>query len=188
MDEHDLWSLSGTELARLIRQRKVSASEVVASVLKRIGDVDPTVNAYCTLSERASSDAAAADEALRDGKALGLLHGVPVSVKDLVLTEGLRTTFGSKLYADYVPMEDDIVVERLRKAGAIIIGKTNVPEFGYHGVTDNFLFGPTRNPWDPAMTAGGSSGGAGAAVAAGMGSLAVEIGRASCRERVCLAV
>ena len=173
MDGDDLWSLSGTEQARLIRQRKASASEVVASVLKRIEDVDPTVNAYCTLSERASSDARAADQALQDGRDLGPLHGVPVSVKDLVLTEGLRTTFGSKLYADHVPIEDDIVVERLRKAGAIIIGKTNVPEFGYHGVTDNFLFGPTRNPWDPAMTAGGSSGGAGAAVAAGMGSLAV---------------
>ena len=103
MDGDDLWSLSGTEQARLIRQGKASASEVVASVLKRIEDVDPTVNAYCTLSERASSDARAADQALQDGRDLGPLHGVPVSVKDLVLTEGLRTTFGSKLYADHVP-------------------------------------------------------------------------------------
>ncbi len=173
MSEGELWSKSGAEQARLIRQKKVSARDVVASVLKRIETVNPKLNAYCVLSDRALADAAAADQRQQQGGEVGPLHGVPVSIKDLVLTKGLRTTFGSKLFADYIPDEDDIVVERLRQAGAIIIGKTNAPEFGYHGVTDNYLFGPTRNPWDVAMTSGGSSGGAGAAVAAGMGSLAI---------------
>ena len=173
MNDRELWSMSGAQQAGLIREKKVSACEVVASVLKRIEDVNPKVNAYCAVSVRAADEAKAADKALRQGDEVGPLHGVPVSVKDLVLTKGLPTTFGSKLFSDFVPVEDDIVVERLRRAGAIVVGKTNVPEFGYHGVTDNLLFGPTRNPWDLNMTSGGSSGGAGAAVAAGMGALAV---------------
>lgn len=173
MSTSELWSMSGAQQALLIRQKKASSSEVLSSVLKRIEEVNPKVNAYCTVSDRAAEEARAADSCLGRGESVGPLHGVPVSVKDLVLTQGLLTTFGSKLYSDYVPVEDDIVIERLRRAGAIVVGKTNVPEFGYHGVTDNFLFGTTRNPWDVNMTSGGSSGGAGAAAAAGMGSLAV---------------
>jgi aspartyl-tRNA(Asn)/glutamyl-tRNA(Gln) amidotransferase subunit A len=173
MSDPELWSMSGAEQARLIRQKKASSRDVVESVLNRIDKINRDVNAYCVLSDRAIDEAVAADQALQRSDDVGPLHGIPVSVKDLVLTKGLRTTFGSKLFSDYVPKEDDVAVERLRQAGAVIIGKTNVPEFGYHGVTDNFLFGETRNPWDVNMTAGGSSGGAAAAVAAGMGSLAI---------------
>ncbi len=107
------------------------------------------------------------------GEPLGHLHGVPFSVKDLVFTRRVLTTAGSRLFADHVPEEDAVVVERLKGAGAILVGKTNTPEFGHKGVTDNPLFGITRNPWNPELTPGGSSGGAGAAVAAGLGPLAV---------------
>ena len=115
----------------------------------------------------------AAEVEVMTGEELGPLHGVPVSVKDLVFTRRVLTTGGSRLFADHVPEEDAVVVERLKGAGAILLGKTNTPEFGHKGVTDNPLFGITRNPWNPAMTPGGSSGGAGAAVAAGLGPLAV---------------
>ena len=107
------------------------------------------------------------------GERVGPLAGVPVGIKDLVATKGIRTAMGSKAYEDFVPDEDDIVVERLKAADAIIIGKTNVPEFGYSGVGHNPVFETTRNPWNPAMTPGGSSAGSGAAVAAGMGPIAV---------------
>lgn len=173
MNEIDLWSLSGAAQASLIYKNEVSALDVMTSVINRIAKMNPKVNAYCTVSARALDEAKEADKKQRRGDRLPPLHGVPISVKDLVPTKDLLTTFGSKLFSDYVPAEDDIVVERLRRAGAIIVGKTNTPEFGYHGVTDNFIFGVTRNPWNTRMTAGGSSGGAGAAVAAGMGSLAI---------------
>jgi aspartyl-tRNA(Asn)/glutamyl-tRNA(Gln) amidotransferase subunit A len=173
MSEVDLWSLPGAEQARLIRKKEVSAIDVMTSVLNRIAEINPKVNAFCTVSARALEDAQEADRKQSREDRLLPLNGVPVSIKDLVLTKDLLTTFGSKLFSNYVPDEDDVVVERLRRAGAIIIGKTNVPEFGYHGVTDNFIFGVTRNPWNTQMTAGGSSGGAAAAVAAGMGSLAI---------------
>lgn len=106
-----------------------------------------------------------------NGEEVGPLHGVPVSVKDLVLTKGIRTAFGSKAFENYIPEEDDISVERLRQAGAIIIGKTNVPEFGYRGI--NKVFGIIRNPWNTDLTPGGSSGGSAVAVVTGMGSLTV---------------
>src|SRR5919198_1429705 len=107
------------------------------------------------------------------GDHLGPLHGVPVSIKDIVVTRGVRTTRGSKLYEDWVPDEDAPLVERLKSAGAIILGKTNTPEFGWKGVTDNLVFGPTRNPWNLERTPGGSSGGASAQVAAGLGPIAI---------------
>jgi len=168
-----IWAMSGAEQARAIRERRLSAREVTAAVLERIAVLNPLLNGYCTLAEDAATEAAAADAALQRGETVGPLHGVPVSIKDLVLTRGMRTTFGSKLYEQYVPDEDDVAVARLRTAGAIVIGKTNVPEFGYNALTDNLIFGPTRNPWHTALSAGGSSGGAAAAVAAGMGSLAL---------------
>src|SRR5262245_45028402 len=108
----------------------------------------------------------------RSSAALPPLHGVPVSIKDLTQTKGLRTTWGSKIYADHVPAEDDLIVQRLKAAGAIVVGKTNTPEFGAGGNTFNAVFGATRNPWDPALTCGGSSGGAAVALATGMGPLA----------------
>jgi Asp-tRNA(Asn)/Glu-tRNA(Gln) amidotransferase A subunit family amidase len=162
-----------TELAAAIRARRLSPSELTTAVLERIRAVNPTVNAFCTVAEDAARAAAkAAEAAVMSGAALGPLHGVPISFKDLTPTAGLRTTFGSKVFERHVPEEDATVVERARRAGAIVIGKTNTPEFGSKGVTDNRIFGATRNPWKLDRVAGGSSGGAAAALAAGLGPLA----------------
>ncbi|MGW3626889.1 amidase [Streptomyces sp. NPDC000880] len=169
----ELWELTAGDQARGIRAGEFSAEELMRSVLGRIEEADPEINAFCTLNERALADARAADEALAGGAATGPLHGVPFSVKDLIPTAGVRTTLGSTAYADWVPDQDDVSVERMRAAGALLLGKTNTRELGYGVVTDNALFGPTRNPRRPDRTAGGSSGGSAAAVAAGMGSLSL---------------
>ena len=171
----DLCWLPATELAARISKKKVSPVEVVDAVLARIETVNPRLNAYVTLTaEQARSAARAAERVVgRKSATLGPLHGVPFSVKDLVVTKGIRTTFGTPLYRDNVPAEDAPIVERLRAAGAIMLGKTNTPTFGWIGATHNLLFGATRNPWDSTRTPGGSSGGASAAVAAGLGPLAV---------------
>ena len=169
-----LWYAPATVLAAAIRERRISPVELVETILARIEKFNPLLNAYCTLVEDRAMDAARrAETAVMRGDRLGPLHGVPVSIKDIVFTKGIRTTGGSVIYRDYVPDEDEVVVERLKEAGAIILGKTNVPEFGYKGVTYNRLFGETVSPWNLKRTPGGSSGGAGAAVAAGLGPLAV---------------
>ncbi len=174
MDPTDLCYLPATELAARVRRRELAAGEVVDAFLARIERVNPRLNAYCTITADAARAAArAVDVALGRGDPVGPLAGVPVSIKDLLLTKGIRTTRGSLLDADYVPTEDAPVVERLHAAGAILLGKTNTPELGWKAATDNRLFGPTRNPWNPERTAGGSSGGAAAAVAAGLGPLAI---------------
>jgi aspartyl-tRNA(Asn)/glutamyl-tRNA(Gln) amidotransferase subunit A len=170
----DLGWLSALDLARLIRGKEVSPVEVMSALLARIEALNPRLNAYCTVAAEEASDlATAAEIGMLTGEELGPLHGLPVSIKDLLFTRRMRTTAGSQVLVDHVPEEDAVAVERLRGAGAIIVGKTNTPEFGHKGITDSPLFGPTRNPWNPALTAGGSSGGAGAAVAAGLGPLAV---------------
>ena len=157
------------DLAGRIRRREVSASEVMTAFLSRIERVNPAVNAIPTLlPEVALAGATAADRALAAGSPPGPLHGLPIAIKDLVLTRGIRTTFGSPIYADFVPDRDELLVERLRAAGAIVIGKTNTPEFGAGSQTFNPVFGPTRNPYDLERTCGGSSGGAAAALACGM--------------------
>ena len=162
-----------TDLARLIRTREVSPVEVVDAVLARIEAVNPRINAYCTVAaELARGWAQEAEAKVMRGEALGPLHGVPISFKDLTPTAGIRTTFGSKIFEHNVPAEDGLIVQRVKAAGAIVIGKTNTPEFGCKGVTDNRIFGATRNPWNLAMMAGGSSGGAAAALAAGLAPLA----------------
>jgi amidase len=162
-----------TTLVRLIRQKKISPVEVVRAALERIERVNPKLNAYCTVvPDLALKAARAAERAVMKKGPLGPLHGVPVSIKDLVPTAGIRTTWGSKIYEHHVPEEDGLVVERLKAAGAIVIGKTNTPEFGAGANTYNAVFGPTRNPWNPALTSGGSSGGAAVALATGMGPLA----------------
>src|SRR5256714_13614099 len=165
----DLHWQSATTLARLIRQKKVSPVEVLGAILDRIDKLNPRLNAFVTLTaEQARREARAAERALTKRSAKrGPLHGVPFSVKDLVITKGVRTTFGTPLYRDNVPTEDAPSVERLKAAGAIMLGKTNTPTLGWVGVTDNLIFGVTRNPWSLGHTPGGSSGGAGAAVAAG---------------------
>jgi amidase len=170
----DICFLPATTLARLYRTRKISPLEVMQAVLARIDTVNPAVNAYVTVArESALAAARAATRALgRKGTTLPPLYGVPVSIKDLFATKGIRTTWGSLIYEDHVPGEDDLVVQRLKAAGAIVVGKTNTPEFGAGGNTFNAVFGATRNPWNTAFTCGGSSGGAAVAVATGMGPIA----------------
>jgi aspartyl-tRNA(Asn)/glutamyl-tRNA(Gln) amidotransferase subunit A len=141
-------------------------------VYERIHKLNPTFNAFCELDEEnAKKTALLAERRIMNGEEVGPLHGVPISIKDLVVTEGIRTAFGSKAYEDYIPEEDDVSVARIRKAGAIILGKTNVTEFGYRGI--NKTFGSIRNPWNTDLTSGGSSGGSAVAVATGMGSLTI---------------
>jgi aspartyl-tRNA(Asn)/glutamyl-tRNA(Gln) amidotransferase subunit A len=174
MTSQELCWMSAADLAAAIRTRRVSPVEAVEAVLDRI-ERAKALNAYVTVdAERARKAAKAAERAaMRKGARLGPLHGVPFSVKDLVITKGVRTTFGTPLYRDHVPTEDAPSVARLQAAGAIMIGKTNTPTFGWVGVTDNLLFGVTRNPWNLDRTPGGSSGGAAAAVAAGLAPLAI---------------
>ena len=169
----DLADRSAQDLIADVQARKVSIREVVAACLARIEQVDGVVNAVCTKSPVALTDAEAADRRLASGAPLRRLEGVPFLVKDVIPTRGLLTTYGSKLHETFVPDEDAISVARLRAAGAILLGKTNTPEFATDVYTTNALFGPTRNPWDARTTAGGSSGGSGAAVAAGMAPLAL---------------
>jgi amidase len=160
--------MSTVEMARLIREKKLSAREALAAHLKQIERVNPKVNAIVTLvPEMAAADAAEADERQARKETLGPLHGLPVAHKDLLETRGIRTTYGSLLFKDYVPAEDNIVVERMRRAGAII-GKTNTPEFGAGSQTFNKVFGATRNPYDLTKTCGGSSGGAAVSLACGL--------------------
>jgi amidase len=161
--------MSTVEMARLIRAKKLSAREALAAHLKQIELVNPKVNAIVTLVPEMAADAAArADEMQAHNEALGPLHGLPVAHKDLFETRSIRTTFGSPLYKDYIPTEDDIVVERIARAGAITIGKTNTPEFGSGSQTFNAVFGATHNPYDLTKTCGGSSGGAAVALACGL--------------------
>ena len=164
---------SATELAKLIRRGRLSPVELVESLLDRIERLNPSVNAYCTVTaEEARVAAREAETAARSGADLGLLHGIPYSLKDLTPTRGIRTTMGSKIFEHNVPDNDGLLVQRMREAGAILLGKTNTPEFGCKPFTDNRVFGATRNPWALDRSPGGSSGGAAAAVAAGLGPLA----------------
>ncbi len=157
------------QMAALLAAGEISARELLAAHLERIAEVNPALNAIVTLtSDLAAERAAAADEAHARGESLGLLHGMPVAHKDLALTAGVRTTMGSPLFADFVPDVNALVVERQRKAGAVMVGKTNTPEFGAGSHTFNSVFGVTRNPYDMSRTCGGSSGGAAVALAARM--------------------
>jgi amidase len=169
----DLSFAPAVELLRLYRLRKISPLEVMQAILARIDAVNPRVNAVVTLArESALREARRATTALGRGAKLAPLFGVPVGIKDVTPTRGIRTTYGSKLFEDHVPEEDALVVQRLRAAGAIVVGKTNTPEFAFGPNTVNAVFGATRNPWNLALTAGGSSGGSAAALAAGMCPLA----------------
>src|SRR6202451_1387182 len=161
--------MSAVEMARLIREKKLSAREALAAHLKQIERINPKVNAIVTLVPEMAADAAAkADEMQAHNETLGPRHGLPVAHKGLFETRGIRTTFGSPLYKDYIPTEDDIVVDRIRRAGAITIGKTNTPEFGSGSQTFNAVFGATHNPYGLTKTCGGSSGGAAVALACGL--------------------
>lgn len=170
----DLAQLDAVTIGRELRRRTVSATEVLEAVLAAIERANPRLLAYCTLvPDLARAAAREVDRKLAAGEPVGALAGVPVSIKDLILTRGIRTTGGCVAYADFVPEESDVAVERLIAADAVVLGKTNVSELGYSLTGDNPLFGVTRNPWDPTRSSGGSSAGAAAAVAAGMGPLAL---------------
>ncbi len=173
MADRDLCFVPATQLARMYRTRKTSPLEVMQAVLARIEAANPTVNAVVTIAKVAAlAQARSATRALKPGADLRPLHGIPISIKDLTPTKGIRTTWGSKIFEHHVPAEDALIIERLKAAGAIIFGKTNTPEFGAGANTFNAVFGATRNPWNPTLTCGGSSGGAGVALATGMGPIA----------------
>ena len=168
-DDQGICGLAARQMAAMLAAGEISARELLAAHLERIGQINPALNAIVTHTpEIAAERAAAADEAHVRGESLGLLHGLPVAHKDLALTAGVRTTMGSPLFAEFVPDVDALVVERQREAGAVMVGKTNTPEFGAGSHTFNPVFGITRNPYDTSKTCGGSSGGAAVALAARM--------------------
>src|SRR5919204_4451389 len=173
MTSTELGFTPATEIARLIRTKALSPVEVTRTVLERIDSINPRVNAFCTITAESAMDTArAAEQAVMRGAPLGPLHGVPYSVKDLNFTKGVRTMGGSFIFEHRVPDTDAPLVRRLKAAGGVMLGKTTSPEFGWKALGDSPLTGITRNPWNLAMTTGGSSAGAGAAVAAGLGPLA----------------
>lgn len=173
MEKSDLAFMSAVELAGLIRKGQISPVEVVEYFLARIERLNPRLLAYVTVAgEMALEAARQAESEVLHGHHVGPLHGVPVAVKDLTPTAGIRTTYGSHIYADNVPGEDAAIVAHLKAAGAIVLGKTNTPEFGAGAQTHNTLFGITRNPWDTRLTPAGSSGGSAVALAAGLAPLA----------------
>lgn len=156
----DLCFLPATQLAELMRLKKLSASQVIRAHLDQIERLNPTLNAIVTLTaDSAMQEAQRADQRLVSGAKIGVLHGLPVAHKDLFLTKGVKTTFGSLAFKDFIPEVDSLPVERLKKAGAISLGKTNTPEFGAGSQTFNAVFGATPNPYDLSKTCGGSSGG-----------------------------
>ena len=169
----DLADCTATAIAADVSARKIMARDVVRACLARIEKTNAVLNAVCTLNPAAMADAEACDRRLASGAPARLLEGVPFLVKDVIPTRGVRTTYGSRLCEALVPDEDAASVARLKAAGAVLLGKTNTPEFATDVHTTNPLFGPTRNPWDARTTSGGSSGGSGAAVAAGMAPLAL---------------
>src|SRR3954462_12260100 len=172
--KRDLCSLTATELVDAYRKHEVSPVEVTRAVLERIEKLNPVLNAFNLVSKDAEKEAKASEKRWMAGQQKGLLDGVPVSIKDIILTKGWPTLRGSKTVDAKGPWNDDApVTARLRENGALLLGKTTTPEFGWKGVTDSPLTGITRNPWNPDKTPGGSSGGAAAALASGMGPLAI---------------
>jgi aspartyl-tRNA(Asn)/glutamyl-tRNA(Gln) amidotransferase subunit A len=173
MNNEDVAFMPAYTLAEKIQTQTITSQEVTEIIIERIKKINSSVNAYCTPTfDIARKMASKSDERIKKEEKVGLLEGIPISVKDLNWTKGIRTTFGSKIYEHFVPEKDDIVVKRLKDAGCVLLGKTNTPEFGFKGVTDNLIFGPSKNPWDLSKTPGGSSGGAGISVACGMAYLA----------------
>ncbi len=170
--DSEITRLSATELRNMIGRKEISPVEVVDASLEQINRFNGTVNAICTISDRALDDARKLEKKTTKPDEMGLLHGLPVGIKDVTPTAGIRTTYGSPLYADQIPQEDALVVQRLKAAGAIILGKTNTPEFATGGNTFNEVFGRTCNPWNPGLSAGGSTGGGAAGLATGMIALA----------------
>ena len=172
MNIDDIAFLPAVDLIELLQLKKVSSRELLDGYLDRVERFNPALNAIVTLdADRAREQAAAADEATARGESSGAMHGLPITVKDVFETAGLRTTCGNPEWSDYVPERDAVLVSRLRNAGAVIFGKTNTPTLAADGQTFNPIFGTTNNPWALTHTPGGSSGGCGAAVASGMTSI-----------------
>jgi aspartyl-tRNA(Asn)/glutamyl-tRNA(Gln) amidotransferase subunit A len=174
-----MYQLSISEASELLRQKKLSPVELTKACLDRIETLNPILNAFITIMhERALADARQAEEEIQQGKWRGPLHGIPIGLKDLIDTAGVRTTCGSAQFAERIPTEDAEVVMRLKRYGAVILGKQNLQEFAYGGTSASSHFGPVRNPWDVERITGGSSGGSAAAVAAGMclGAIGTDTG------------
>ena len=173
MGDNELVFTPASDLRGMIDSRSVSVVELTEMFLRRIEHLNPKLNAYLTVTgDEAMASAKASEAALLKGESHGPLHGIPVSIKDLEITKGIRSTMGSLVFRDHVPTQDSATAERVRNSGAIVLGKTNTPEFGFAGTTENRLGDACRNPWNTERTPGGSSGGAAAAVAAGLCTVA----------------
>lgn len=174
MSNHEICKMDAVSIAAAVREKRLSPVEAIEASLAQMEALEPQLHAFCTPTPELALDRARElEKDIVAGRPIGPLAGVPVGIKDLVCTKGIRTVSGSFAYEEFVPEEDDVVVERLIAAGAIILGKTNVPEFGYSGVGHNPVYETTRNPWNTDMTPGGSSAGSGAAVASGMCPFAI---------------
>jgi aspartyl-tRNA(Asn)/glutamyl-tRNA(Gln) amidotransferase subunit A len=174
MNKEDICFMSAYEMVEKIKSMELTSLEITETIIERIKKINPIINAYCTPTYNLARDMAKnADEAVKKGEKLGSLHGIPTSIKDLIQTKGIKTTFGSKLYENFIPDQNDIAVQRLINAGCVLLGKTNTPEFGIPALTNNLVFGETKCPWDIEKNSGGSSGGAASSVASGIGPLAL---------------
>ena len=174
MNKEDICFMSANDMADKIKRQEISSVEITEAIIERIEKINPLVNAYCTPTfDLARTMAKKADDNVKNGEELGLLNGIPTSIKDLMQIQGVRTTYGSKFYENFIPEQDDIAVQRLMKAGCVILGKTNTPEHGAIALTNNKVFGETKNPWDTEKNSGGSSGGSGSAVASGISPLSL---------------
>lgn len=174
MNNQDICFMSACELREKIKTQEISSQEITEIIIERIEKINPIINAYCTPTfDLAREMAKKADKAVKNGEELGLLQGIPTSIKDETVTKGIRTTFGCKLLENYIPKYDEVAVKRLKDAGIVLLGKTNTPALGFKAVTDNLIFGATKNPWDLEKTSGGSSGGAAAAITSGLSTLAI---------------
>ena len=174
MSKEDICFMSAYDMLDAIKRQELTSEDITEALIERIEKINPIVNAYCTTTfDLAREMAKNADNAVKKGEPLGVLHGIPTSIKDLMMTKGIRTTYGSLLHEDFIPEEDDVAVIRLKEAGAVLIGKSNTPEFGHIALTNNKIFGETKTPWDVERNSGGSSGGAAAAVASGLAPLAL---------------
>jgi aspartyl-tRNA(Asn)/glutamyl-tRNA(Gln) amidotransferase subunit A len=174
MNKEEICFMSANEMAEKIKSQELPSLEIVETLIERIEKINPIVNAYCTTTfDLAREMAKKADSAVKSEEKLGVLNGIPTSIKDLMDTKGILTTYGSKLYANFIPDHNDIAVQRLIDSGCVILGKTNTPEFGHIALTNNKIFGETKNPWNTETNSGGSSGGAASSVAAGLGPLAL---------------
>ncbi|MHA1129870.1 MAG: amidase [Candidatus Helarchaeota archaeon] len=174
MSKSNLFFTSACNIVDKIKRQEITAAEITDAFIERIEKINPVINAYCTPTfDLARAQAKKADEAVKKGTEIGILNGIPTSIKDVLPVKGVRFTYGSKLYENNIPDVDHAVVQRLKTAGCVILGITNTPEMGHKGVTENSLFGVTKNPWDLTKTTGGSSGGAAAAIVSGLCALAL---------------